>query len=70
MCSLKVQKTILNICNKAQRHCLWDKEEDSSSTNALVAWSRVCRPKKHGGLGVLNLEIQNKALLMKQLHKS
>jgi hypothetical protein len=69
MCSLKVQKTILNICNRAQRHCLWDKEEDSSSTNALVAWSRVCRPKKHGGLGVLNLEIQNKALLMKQLHK-
>jgi hypothetical protein len=69
MCSLKVQKTILNICNRAQRHCLWDKEEDSSSSNALVAWSRVCHPKKHGGLGVLNLEIQNKALLMKQLHK-
>jgi hypothetical protein len=69
MCSLKVQKTILNICNRAQRHCLWAKEEDSSSVNALVAWSRVCRPKKHGGLGVLNLELQNKALLLKQLHK-
>ena len=29
----------------------------------------MCRPKKHGGLGVLNLEIQNCALLLKQLHK-
>jgi hypothetical protein len=65
MCSLKIQKTILNICNKAQRHCLWDNEEDSSSVNALAAWSRVCRPKKYGGLGVLKLELQNKALLLK-----
>jgi hypothetical protein len=69
MCSLKIQKTILNICNRAQRHCLWAKGEDSSSVNALVAWSHVCRPKKHGGLWVLNLELQNKAPLMKQLHK-
>jgi hypothetical protein len=69
MCSLKIQKTILRICDRAQRHCLWAKEEDSSSVNALVAWNRFCRPKKHGGLGVRNLELQNKALLMKQLHK-
>jgi hypothetical protein len=50
-------------------HCLWAKEEGSTSVNALAAWSLVCRPKKHGGLGVLNMEIHNKGLLMKQLHK-
>jgi hypothetical protein len=69
MSSLKLQKAIINICNRAQRHCLWAKDEESSSTNALAAWSLVCRPKQHGGLGVRNLELQNKALLMKQLHK-
>jgi hypothetical protein len=69
MCTLKLQKTIIETCNRAQRHCLWAKEEDSSSSNALAAWSRVCRPKCHGGLRVLNLELQNKALLLKQLHK-
>jgi hypothetical protein len=69
MCSLKLQKKVINICNRAQRHCLWARDDDSSSVNALAAWSLVCRPKKHGGLGVLNLELQNKALLMKQLHK-
>jgi hypothetical protein len=29
----------------------------------------VCRPKKHGGLGIINLELQNEALLLKQVHK-
>lgn len=29
----------------------------------------ICIPKDHGGLGNLNLKIQNMALLTKQLHK-
>jgi hypothetical protein len=29
----------------------------------------VCKPKKKGGLGVINLKIQNEALLLKFLHK-
>jgi hypothetical protein len=29
----------------------------------------ICRPKDQGGLGVLDLRIQNKALLIKNLHK-
>jgi hypothetical protein len=69
MCSLKVQKTILNICDRASRHCLWAKEEGNPKTHSLAAWSMVCKPKDKGGLGVLNLELQNKALLLKQLHK-
>lgn len=35
----------------------------------LAAWSLVTRPKKEGGLGVLNLTTQNDALLLKSLHK-
>ena len=40
-----------------------------AKTHSLAAWDMVCRPKKKGGLGVLNLQIQNKALLLKYLHK-
>lgn len=29
----------------------------------------VCRPKNRGGLGIMNLGIQNDALCMKHLHK-
>jgi hypothetical protein len=35
--------------------------------NVLVAWKKVCRPKEQGGFGVLNLEVQNQALLLKNL---
>lgn len=37
--------------------------------NYLGRWSEVCSPKKHGGLGVHNLELMNKSLLAKWLWK-
>jgi hypothetical protein len=63
--SLKLHKTIIKIADRSRRHCLWAKDEDSTSVNSLAAWSLVCRPKKKGGLGVINFEIQNQALLLK-----
>jgi hypothetical protein len=42
ICSLKIQKTILNICNWAQRQCIWAKEEDSSSIHAQATWETLC----------------------------
>jgi hypothetical protein len=37
--------------------------------NSLAAWEMVCRPKYKGGFGIINLKIQNTALLLKHLHK-
>lgn len=34
-----------------------------------MVWKQVYRLKKQRGLGVLNLRLQNKAMLMKHLHK-
>lgn len=34
-----------------------------------MAWPNVMKLKEKGGLGVLNIRLQNDALLMKQLHK-
>jgi hypothetical protein len=34
-----------------------------------VAWETACKPKKEGGLGIIDLEKQNDALLMKYLDK-
>ena len=69
LCSLKLPKAIFKLFDRGRRHCLWAKEEDANSVQSLAAWSLVCRPKKHGGLGIKNLEVQNTALLLKQLHK-
>jgi hypothetical protein len=69
LCSLKVHKTIIKIADRSRRHCLWAKEERNDAVHSLAAWNLVCRPKKHGGLGIINFELQNNALLLKQLHK-
>ena len=36
---------------------------------SLAAWDLVCRPKSFGGLGVMDLSVQNDALLIKHLFK-
>ena len=40
-----------------------------STRPSKVAWKLVCLPKAEGGLGVLNLQTQDEAVLLKNLHK-
>jgi hypothetical protein len=35
----------------------------------LTKWNIICRPKEQGGLGIEDLELKNKSLLAKWLHK-
>ena len=35
----------------------------------MAAWNLVMKPKDKGGLGIINLSLQNDALLLKQLDK-
>jgi hypothetical protein len=53
------------------RYCLWRKKnnEGQAKGSALIAWTKICKPKDQGGLGVLQLDAQNKALMLKNLHK-
>jgi hypothetical protein len=71
MSCLEIPVTINEQVIKYMRHCLWRKKNSDvqAKGSALVAWKKNCRPKTQGGLGVLDLNIQNKALLLKNLHK-
>lgn len=70
MCVLKLPDKLFDLFDRARRNCLWRKVIDRDArTHSLAAWHLVCRPKKKGGLGVLNLKIQNQALLLKYIHK-
>ena len=69
MCALKMHYTHVDHIEKSMRVFLWQGKEIEKKGKCLVKWDRVCLPKEAGGLGVLNLRIQNKALLMKNLHK-
>jgi hypothetical protein len=69
MCSLKIPITIFIHFEKSGRQFLWADKEDKIHGKCLASWEMICRPKGQGGLGVLDLRIQNKALLIKNLHK-
>jgi hypothetical protein len=68
MCSLKVPITIFVHFEKSGRQFLWADKADKIHGKCLASWEMICRPKEQGGLGVLDLRIQNKALLIKNLH--
>lgn len=69
MCSLSLAKAIIESIDRARRYCLWRGPDINSNKKSLVLWGRVCQPKKRGGLSVIDLRLQNNALLLKNLHK-
>jgi hypothetical protein len=65
---LKLNRTVIKVVGRTRCHCFWEKK-DREKHDALAAWEMVCKQKDKGGLGGINLEIQNDALLMKHLFK-
>jgi hypothetical protein len=69
MCSLKLLSTIIEIIDKHKKNCLWRGKDFRNKGYNLAAWDLVRKPKDKGGLGVINLSVQNDALLLKPLDK-
>jgi hypothetical protein len=69
MCVVQLLVETINQINKYRRHCLCRGSDMHKKGNCLAAWSKVQRPKSQGGLGIIDLSAQNKALLPKHLHK-
>ena len=69
MSALCIPKTVIKAIEKRQRAFFWTGEDKCHGSKCLVAWGSVQAPKGRGGLGVKNLELQNKCLLMKFLNK-
>lgn len=55
--------------DKFKKHCLWRGSDINAGKPPKAAWKLVCTPKDEGGLGIIDIEKQNKALLLKNLHK-
>jgi hypothetical protein len=66
---LKIPATTIKQIDIFRKHCLCRGNDMTSKKPPLVAWNMITRPKDNGGLGVIRLETQNEALLLKYLHK-
>ncbi|GJU57981.1 hypothetical protein Tco_1235747 [Tanacetum coccineum] len=55
-------KSVMNDINKLLKWFLWNQWD-----KAKVAWKNICRPKSKGGLGLKDLGVWNKAMIVKHL---
>lgn len=69
MATVKLPKGVIDQIDKYRKHCLWRGSDLTSRKPSKAAWPLVCLPKQQGGLGVININTQNEALLLKSLHK-
>lgn len=69
MCTLQLPPQIIKQIDSYRKKCLWSGGEINRKGNCLAAWEAACRPKKEGGLGIIDLKTQNTALLLKYLDK-
>lgn len=60
---------MLKRIDRFRKNCLWRGNEINARKPPKAAWKMVCKSKQEGGLGIINIEEQNKALLMKNLDK-
>ena len=69
MSAISVPKTVLKAIDKRRRAFFWTGEDSCHGSKCLVAWDTVQAPKNAGGLGIKDLELQNRCLLMKFVNK-
>ena len=69
MCSLKFPPQVIKQIDIFRKHCLWSKGDINRKGRCLAAWEVACKPKNQGGLGIIDIQSQNEALLMKFLDK-
>jgi hypothetical protein len=69
MCTLELPKAVIKQIDKFRKNCLWRGNNINGGGQPKAAWKLLCKPKAQGGLGVIDLQLQNQALLMKNLDK-
>lgn len=69
MCSLLLPPQIVQRIDRYRKHCLWSNGDINRKGTCLATWEPACRPKDEGGLGIIDIRTQNKALLLKFLDK-
>jgi hypothetical protein len=68
LCALKLPPGLTKQFDRIIHQCLWRDKFDEPK-QSLAAWEMVCKPKKYGGLGIVDFQKQNVALLLKFLDK-
>lgn len=63
--TFRFPKSVIKQIDSFHKNCLWEGNAVHRQGRCLVAWMKACKSKKEGGLGILDIKAQNKALLLK-----
>ena len=66
MSFFEIPKGVLKILTILNQDFFWQGSSEKHKYR-LAKWDILCRPKDQGGLGILDLQLQNKCLLAKWL---
>jgi hypothetical protein len=66
--SLQLPVGLTKQLDRILRQCLW-RDKEGEPKQSLAAWNMICKPKLKGGLGIVDFQKQNAALLIKFLDK-
>jgi hypothetical protein len=69
MSAMSIPKTVVKAIDRRRRAFFWTGDDVCHGSKCLVAWDIVRTSKSQGGLGVKDLELQNRCLLMKFIDK-
>lgn len=69
MSAVPLLQGTIDSMDKIRRAFLWSGDDTVSGAQCLVAWEQVSQPKENDGLGVKNIVVQNKCLLLKLIHR-
>jgi hypothetical protein len=67
--TFKFLKSVIKQIDTFRKNCLWEGNAIHRQGRCLVAWTKACKSKQEGGLGILDIKAQNKALLLKLADK-
>jgi len=62
-----LKKWAIKKIDKVRRSFLWKGAANANGGHCLVRWAKTSRPKKFGGLGILDLELFSRALRLRWL---
>ncbi|KAJ1692355.1 hypothetical protein LUZ63_009053 [Rhynchospora breviuscula] len=69
MSVFRLPKWVIKEIDKIRRQFIWGRNISSNNPSGrgmpLLAWDRVCLPKKAGGFGIINLRMHNVTLLLR-----
>ncbi|KAJ1686499.1 hypothetical protein LUZ63_017889 [Rhynchospora breviuscula] len=69
MSSFFLPNWLVDAIDKARKRFLWGTDTSGRQKIHLIAWNRICLPKSHGGLGLLDFKLHNRALLLRWIWK-